>query len=160
MLSPPLHASSIVQPFLVSVTASSMGTGVQSFMHLEDFWGPRPDYFSVEAECMFILRKLSTERFQRKRRYTGASLYEGTVGEVFSSSPGMSGLHDLIVRAVDMRAAAAIAVRLIESVQAANEGVIDGGRTQRDLAGREYVNQARFSYATQLLQLPADTSSP
>jgi hypothetical protein len=144
----------IVQPFLVSVTSSSMGTGVQSFMHLEDFWGPRPDFFSVEAECMFILRKLSVERFQRKRRYTGASLYEGTVGEVFSASPDISKLYDLISKANDMQAAAAIAVRLIESVQAANEGVIDGGRTQRDLAGREYVNQARFSYATQLLQLP------
>lgn len=144
----------IVQPFLVSVTSSSMGTGVQSFMHLEDFWGPRPDFFSVEAECMFILRKLSVERFQRKRRYTGASLYEGTVGEVFSASPDISKLHDLISKAKEMKAAAAIAVRLIESVQAANEGVIDGGRTQRDVAGREYVNQARFSYATQLLQLP------
>lgn len=143
----------LVQPYVVSITASSMGTGIQSFMHMENWWGPRPDFFSVEAECVYILKQLCRERFTRKRHFSGVLRYEGTVGSFVSEQLHLANkLSFFISKAADAQAAASVAVRLIEAVQAANDGVSDGGRTQRDKAGREYVNQARFSYGMQLLE--------
>lgn len=143
----------IVQPYLVSVTSSSVGTGIQSFMHMEDWWGPKPDFFSVEAEGLFILKQMATERFRKKRKFGGAFRYEGTIGEWFSEISGVDSFAEVVKECRNQDSAAAVVVRLVEAVQAANEAVIDGGRTQRDKEGREYVNQARFSYAMQLLEM-------
>ena len=148
----------LIQPYLVTITASSMGTGVQSFMHMENWWGPKPDFHSVDAECVYILKQLCRERFTRKRHFSGVLRYEGTIGSMFADRLTQANeLSDFIKAAGSKQTAASIAVRLIEAVQAANESVSDGGRTQRDKAGRDYVNQARFSYGIQLLELQRNT---
>ena len=131
-----------------------MGTGVQSFIHLEDFGAPDPTFF-VEAEHVHFAR--FCRAFPAEATVHRCLGTKGQWAGIFCE-PDIGKLHDLVSKADEMKAARRSRF-VIESVQAANKGVIDGGRTQRDLAGREYVNQARFSYATQLLQLPARQTS-
>ena len=138
----------LLQPLIVSVYSGDC----RSFMTVDSYWGPKRDFWAVEAECCFEIRQVLTNLFQNRSR---PSHMEGTLGEK-AYGTGFNHLHDLVhlVRNSEIRqTAAGIVVRLIEAVQSSNESIKDSGKVHRQKEARAHVNDSRVGYATLLVKV-------
>ena len=140
----------LLQPFLVSVTSMSC----RSHMMLENFWGPKRDFWAVEAESTFIFREVCNAHY-RTPAQRAASENEGTLGEkaYLHGFHHIAELLDLVLNKERRKTAAGIAVRLIEAVQSSNESIKDSGKVHRQKEARSHVDMSRTGYATLLAKI-------
>lgn len=140
----------LLQPFLVYVTSNSCG----SHMMVETYWGPKRDFFAVEAESSFIFREVCNSLYRSSSQRT-SGINEGTLGEK-AQLVGFHHLHELLEMVEDpekRKTAAGVVVRLIEAVQSSNESVKDSGKVHRQKEARAHVDMARTGYATLLAKI-------
>jgi hypothetical protein len=140
----------LLQPFLVSVTSISC----RSYMMLENYWGPKRDFFAVEAESCFIFREVCNSLFRSSAQRMAADNV-GTLGEkaYLVGFHRLSELLDHVRNEEKRKTAAGIAVRLIEAVQSSNESIKDSGKVHRQKEARAHVDMSRTGYATLLAKI-------
>jgi hypothetical protein len=140
----------LLQPLLCRVH----GGQSRSIMQLKGYWGPKSDFFAVEAESCFIVREVVSTLYRSSMR-AGHGAHEGTLGEA-AFRRGFHHLPELIQMVVSpekRKTAAGLVVRLIQSVQASNESIKDSGRVHRQKEARAYVDQSRQAYANLLARV-------